>query len=420
MAYEKPADSSSSTASVATLAGVRVLEFSHMIMGPSCGLVLGDLGADIIKIEPAPAGDNSRQLTGYGIGIFPAFNRNKRSICVDLKKPSGLALVYQLAASADVVLENFRPGAMDKLGLGFEALSRLNSRLIYCACKGFLPGPYEHRAALDEVVQMMGGLAYMTGPPGRPLRAGASVNDITGGVFAALAVLAALLERGRTGKGSLVQSGLFETNMMFVGQHMAAAAILGSDPPSYADPAGERPWPIYDIFDTADAGEQVFVGVVTDTQWRDFCRAFQLEDLLEDPALASKEARAQERPAILGRVRPLFRKATKAALMEKLEQLGLPFAPIARPADLFDDPHLIASGGLVATDLTVTQPAPAQTWANLPGLPLTLSGQRASLRRQPPRAGEHSIEIAREAGLSDADIRTLILEGAMTQAPSTS
>jgi crotonobetainyl-CoA:carnitine CoA-transferase CaiB-like acyl-CoA transferase len=395
-----------------------VLEFSHMIMGPSCGLVLGDLGADVIKIEPAPAGDNSRQLTGHGIGIFPAFNRNKRSICVDLKKPSGLALVQQLVTTADVVLENFRPGAMDKLGLGFQALSSINSRLVYCACKGFLPGPYEQRAALDEVVQMMGGLAYMTGPPGRPLRAGASVNDILGGVFAALAVLAALMERARTGKGSLVQSGLFETNLVFMAPHMAAAAILGRDPPSYGDPAGERPWPVYDIFDTADAGEQVFVGVVTDTQWRDFCRAFNLEDLLHDPTLASKDARAQERPAILNRVRPLFRALTKAALMEKLERLGLPFAPIARPTDLFDDPHLIASGDLVPTDLTVTQHAPAQKTANLPGLPLTLSGRRAGLRRQPPRAGEHSIEIAREVGLSEGQIRALILEGALAQATS--
>jgi crotonobetainyl-CoA:carnitine CoA-transferase CaiB-like acyl-CoA transferase len=418
MVDKTPADTNSGSAT--PLAGIRVLELSHMIMGPCCGQVLGDLGADVIKIEPIPTGDKSRQLTGHGVGIFAAFNRNKRSICVDLRKPSGLALVHQLAATADVLVENFRPGAMEKLGLGFDALSALNSRLIYCACKGFLPGPYEHRPAVDELVQMMGGLAYMTGLPGRPLRAGASVNDVMGGVFGALAILAALLERDRTGKGSLVRSGLFETNMVFVAQHMAAAAILGRNPPPFGDPEGTRPWPIYDVFDTADPGEQIFVGVVTDSQWRDFCRAFDLDDLLQDPALASKEARAQARPAILSRVRPLFHGARKAALMEKLERLGLPFAPLARPADLFDDPHLIASGGLVPTDLTVAQHAPARPTANLPGLPLTLSGSRTSLRRQPPRAGEHSIEIAREAGLSDEEIRALMLEGALAEAASAS
>ncbi len=416
MGYKTPAEPDSGSAT--PLSGIRVLELSHMIMGPSCGLVLGDLGADVIKIEPAPTGDKSRRLSGHGVGIFAAFNRNKRSICVDLAKPSGLALVHRLIANADVLVENFRPGAMEKLGLGFEELSGRNPRLIYCACKGFLPGPYEQRAAVDEVVQMMGGLAYMTGPPGRPLRAGASVNDITGGVFGALAVLAALLERGRTGKGSLVRSGLFETNMMFVAQHMATAAIMGRNPPSFGDPEGAKPWPIYDVFETAHPGEQIFVGVVTDTQWRDFCRAFGLEDLLQNPTLASKEARAQERPAILNRVRPLFHRASRAALMEKLERLGLPFAPLARPADLFDDPHLIASGGFVPTDLTITQPAPAQPTANLPALPLTLSGRRASLRRQPPKAGEHSVEIAREAGLSDEEIRALMLEGALAQAAS--
>ena len=262
----------------APLAGLRVIEFSHMVMGPSCGMVLADLGADVVKIEPAPGGDNTRRLSGPAVGFFSTFNRNKRSLCIDVKRPSGLALVRRLIADADVLIENFRPGAMDKLGLGHYAMLELNPRLVYCSCKGFLPGPYEHRTALDEVVQMMGGLAYMTGPPGQPLRAGSSVNDIMGGLFASVAILAALRERETTGRGGLVQSGLFETNMVLVAQHMARAAIDGRDPPSMAEKTQTRTWPIYDVFDTAEPGAQVFVGVVTETQWRGFCEAFGLAD----------------------------------------------------------------------------------------------------------------------------------------------
>ena len=395
------------------LAGIRVIEFSHLVMGPSCGMVLADLGADVIKVEPTPEGDNSRRLTGYGIGFFPTFNRNKRSICVDVKHPAGLTLVRTLIETADVLLENFRPGAMDKLGLGYAPLAELNPRLIYCACKGFLRGPYEHRAALDEVVQMMGGLAYMTGFAGKPMRAGASVNDIMGGVFGALAVLAALRARDRTGKGSLVQSGLFETNMIFVAQHMARAAIEGRDPPPFGDPTTGRPWPVYDVFDTADPGAQVFVGVVTDTQWRDFCRAFELQDLLADPALATGSARTEARPRILSRVRSLFQTIPKAALMARLETLGLPFAPIARPADLFEDPHLLASGGLLPIDLTRTEQGPARSTARLPALPFTLDGARTGLARQPPKLGEHTAEVARLVGLTDSQIQALIAEGVL-------
>lgn len=329
------------------LAGLRVLEFSHMVMGPSCGMVLADLGADVVKIEPAPKGDNTRRLTGPAIGFFSTFNRNKRSLCVDLKRPAGQALVRRLAADADVVIENFRPGAMDKLGLGYAALSEVNPRLVYCSLKGFLPGPYEHRTALDEVVQMMTGLAYMTGPPGQPLRAGTSVNDIMGGLFAVIAIQAALRERESTGRGGLVQAGLFETNMVLVAQHMAQAAIEGRDPPSYADPNKVRPWPMYDVFDTADEGQQVFVGAVTETQWRGFCEAFGLRDLLDDPELRTMQQLAAARPRILPRIQAVFDTVSKAELMARVEALGLPFAPIARPSDLFEDPHLLASGGMM-------------------------------------------------------------------------
>lgn len=407
--------SSTSAASASSqplpLAGVRVIEFSHMVMGPTCGMVLADLGADVIKIEPAPAGDNTRRLTGTGIGFFPTFNRNKRSLCIDMKKPAGRELVLKLIAQADVVLENFRPGAMDKLGLGHQDLSKLNPRLIYCSCKGFLPGPYEHRSALDEVVQMMGGLAYMTGPPGQPLRAGSSVNDIMGGLFAVIGVLSALRQRDVTGRGSLVQSGLFETNMVLVAQHMARVALEGKEPPPYGDPKMEKPWPLYDVFRTADPDAQVFVGVVTDTQWRSFCAAFGLDDLLHDPSLDSMQKLAAARPRILARVSEIFAKLSKAELMARCEKLGLPFAPIARPGDLFDDPHLKESGGLLPIDVARNRVTNGRLVAELPGLPLSFGTRRLSLKRQPPQIGEHNREIASEAGMDTGQLSGLIADG---------
>ncbi len=192
------------------LEGVRVVEFAHMVMGPSCGLVLADLGAEVIKVEPL-AGDNTRRLEAAGSGFYPVFNRNKKSLAIDLQQPDGRDVVRKLLRTADVLTENFRPGALDKLGFSHETLSAENPRLVYCSLKGFLTGPYEHRLALDEVTQMMGGLAYMTGLPDRPLRAGASVIDIVGGTFAAVGILAALRERETTGRGKRVTSALFET-----------------------------------------------------------------------------------------------------------------------------------------------------------------------------------------------------------------
>ena len=403
------------------LRGLRVLEFTHMIMGPSCAMVLGDLGADVIKVEPGPDGDNTRRLMGAAVGFFPSFNRNKRSICIDLKQPASLALVHRLTDQADIVVENFRPGAMDKLGLGYAALSASNPRLIYCSCKGFLPGPYENRAALDEVVQMMGGLAYMTGPPGKPMRAGASVNDIMGGLFGVIGIMAALRERETTGRGGLVQSGLFETNMVMMAPHMAGAAITGQNPPSFGDPAMVKPWSVYDVFDTADPGEQVFVGVVTETQWRGFCEAFGLADLLADPAFATQTSRVADRSRYLPRIAEVFRQLPKSELMARCEALGLSFAPIARPADLFDDPHLLASAGLLDTELSSSEGAPGgvslQPMAGLPALPVSMDGARMGLRRQPPRNGEHSVEIAREANLSEPEIAAMIAGGTLWAAP---
>jgi len=381
---------------VLPLEGVRVVEFAHMVMGPSCGLVLADLGAEVIKVEPL-AGDNTRRLEAAGAGFFPVFNRNKKSLAIDLQHPEGKALVLKLLKTADVLTENFRPGALDKLGFSYEKLRKENPRLVYCSLKGFLKGPYEHRLALDEVTQMMGGLAYMTGLPDRPLRAGSSVIDIMGGTFAAVGILAALRERERTGRGKRVTSSLFESTAYLVAQHMAQYELTGEAPPPMSV---KRPaWGIYDIFETADGG-RLFVGVVTDTQWEVFCREFGAPDLKADARLTTNGQRVKERSWLLPALSSLIKKYSQRELAEKLEQIGLPFAPIAKPWELLDDPHLNAFGGLMPTRV-------GGKTIKVPALPLELDGERLPKRADPPRLGEHGRELLAGLGCSQQEIESL-------------
>ncbi|MCX8006283.1 MAG: CoA transferase, partial [Burkholderiaceae bacterium] len=315
------------------LSGLRVVELTHMVMGPTCGMILADLGADVVKVEP-PGGDNTRRLLGAGAGFFANFNRNKRSVAIDYRDPRGREVVLKLAARADVFSENFKPGAMAKLGFDYASLARLNPRLIYVALKGFLPGPYEQRTALDEVVQMMGGLAYMTGPEGRPLRAGTSVNDIMGGMFGALGVLAALIQRAQTGRGQEVQSALFENNVFLVSQHMLQYAVTGSEPAPM--PNRHSPWGIYDVF-TVAGGEQIFIAVVSDTQWRTLCEAVGFADLRDAPEFATNNDRVRARDRLLPLLRERLAAHPAAHIAAVFEQHGLPYAPIVRPPQLFDD-----------------------------------------------------------------------------------
>jgi crotonobetainyl-CoA:carnitine CoA-transferase CaiB-like acyl-CoA transferase len=384
------------------LAGIRVLEFCQTIMGPSAGLILADLGADVIKIEPAPGGDRTRRLPGFASGFFGAFNRNKRSIALDLKAPEGRELAQRLAATADAAIENYAPGTMERLGCGYEQLSALNPRLVYCALKGFLSGPYERRPALDEVVQFMGGLAYMTGPPGRPLRAGTSVIDIYGGTMAVIGILCALREREHTGRGQCVKSALFESTAFLMAQHMAGHRLTGRPVPPM--PAREGAWAVYEPFDTSD-GQQVFVGITSDNHWRRFCDHFGLPDLRDDPRYASNEARVRERPTLLPLVARLCRQHSKAELLEILERIEVPFAPVATSEDLFDDPHLNAGGRLLDVDLGGGVHCP------LPRLPIEMDGHDLGLRRQPPRVGQHTREILRELGLNEARLNDLEARG---------
>ncbi len=387
-----------SPASELPLAGLKVAEFSHMVMGPSAGVILGDLGAEVIKVEPIE-GDATRRLQGSGAGYFPMYNRNKASIRLDLKREGGLGAARRLTAWADVMIENFRPGAMAKLGLDYDRLREANPGLIYCSAKGFLAGPYEHRTALDEVAQMMGGLAYMTGPPGRPLRAGASVIDVTGGMFGVIGILSALEQRRRTGLGQAVDCSLFETTAFLVGQHMAQKAVTGEA--ARPMPVRVSAWAIYDVFDVAE-GEQVFVGVVSDAQWESFCAAFDLADWAADPELKLNNARVAARDRLLPRLRQLFASFTKGELLVRLERAGLPFAPITRPEDLAEDPHLRASGGLVQVT------PPGREPADLPALPLRMDGRRFGVVRDVPEAGADSRRVLEDAlGLSPAEADAL-------------
>ncbi len=379
------------------LAGVRVVELTHMVMGPSCGMILADLGAEVIKVEPLQ-GDATRRLLGSGAGFFPMFNRNKKSIAVDLADPRGREVVLKLLATADVFSENFKNGSMERIGLDYPSLSRLNPRLVYVSHKGFLPGPYESRTALDEVVQMMGGLAYMTGRPGDPLRAGASVNDIMGGMFGAIGVLAALRAREETGQGQEVLSSLYENNILLVATHMLQYAMTGK--PAAPMPARVSAWGIYDVFSVKD-DEQIFLAIVSDTQWKSFCEAFQMPDLRDDPRLASNNLRVTARAWMMPLLRERLGGLPAAEIAARFERAGLPYAPIKAPHELMDDPHLTATGGLAPMQL------PDGKQVSAPLLPLMLGRERLPVRAAPPAIGAHTDEVLQGLGLDAATLHAL-------------
>jgi crotonobetainyl-CoA:carnitine CoA-transferase CaiB-like acyl-CoA transferase len=399
-----------STNQTLPLSGIRVVEFTHMVMGPSCGLVLADLGAEVIKVEPIK-GDATRRLLGSGAGFFAAFNRNKHSLAVNMDDARGREVVLRLVAQADVFSENFKAGALDKWGLSYAALSGLNPRLVYVSHKGFLPGPYEHRTALDEVVQMMGGLAYMTGPEGRPLRAGSSVNDIMGGLFGAIGTMAALRQRDATGRGSEVQSALFENNVLLMAQHMMQFALTGQA--AAPMPSRISAWAVYDVFTVRD-GQQIFLAAVSDSQWAQLCEEFGFDDLQHDERLRSNNDRVRAREWMMPILRERFAALGAEELAQRFESRGLPYAPITRPQALFDDPHLLATGGLAPTEVPAdASGAGKPVSTRSPLLPLTLDGQRLPLRHNPPSIGQHSRQVLQALGYSEQEVQSLIEQGAI-------
>jgi len=399
--------------SATPLVGLRVLEFTHTVMGPTAGLVFAELGTDVIKVEPAPKGDHTRGLGGFGAGFFAAFNRNKRSLAVDLKRPEGRAVIDRLTPTTDIVIENYGPGTMERLGVGWEQLAPLNPRLIYLALKGYLAGPDEHRPALDEVVQFQTGLAFMTGPPGRPLRAGASVIDIMGAMFGVIAVQAALRERDATGRGQRVSSALFENAAFLMSTHMAGMAATGLD--ARPMPVRRGAWAIYEVFDTAGGG-QLFIGVTSDQQWARFVEEFGLQELAADPRLATNVMRLAERSWLIPALQEVIGKIPQDEATGLCERAQVSWAPVGQPGDLFDDPHLLATGGLIEVILSRYGGEDGKR-ARLPALPIEFGAdrQRPGLVRQPPRVGEHNVEILEEAGFSPNEIAALAEDGVITR-----
>ncbi|MFY8090172.1 MAG: CaiB/BaiF CoA transferase family protein [Chitinophagaceae bacterium] len=379
------------------LQNIKVLEFTHAVMGPTTGLLLADMGAEVIHIEPLE-GDATRRLKGFGTGYFPFYSRNKKSLAIDLKSTEGKEIIYKLAQDADVVVENFGPGTIERLGFGYDVMKAINKRIIYCSLKGFLDGPYEKRHAMDEVVQMMGGLAYMTGRPGDPLRAGTSIIDITGGMFGYIGILLALYEREKTGEGVMVKSSLFETTAFLMGQHMAYGAITKKPVPPM--PARVSAWSIYRIFETAD-DQQIFIGIISEKHWERFCMAFDKNIWLQDEKLKTNNDRITEREWFLPEVEATIKKFSKQQIIAKCEQADIPFAPIATPEDLFEDVQLNEGGSLINTTL------PDGTVAKLPITPLIYNNQKASLQSNPPRIGEHTKEILKDLGFEENEIEVI-------------
>ena len=379
----------------APLEGVRVIEMSHMIMGPSCGMFLAFLGAEVIKVEP-PQGDKTRDLTGMGRGFFPTFNRGKKSITLDLKSEAGRGALDKLLEGADVFVENFRDSSLAAMGFAPEVLRERHPRLIVASCKGFLHGPYENRTAMDEVVQMMTGMAYMTGPTGRPLRIGSSANDIMGGLFGAFSVLGALMQRDRDGKGHAIRVGLFENCLLLVAQHMVQFDIEGTEAP----PMPERvfSWPVYDIFTTGD-GRPVFVGAVTEGQWAKLCDVLGLDDLKGDPRLQTRPDQIEARDWTLPIIEKAIAAQDFASLIAALERDGIPFSPISRPAEMYDDPHVNRPGGLLTSEL------PEGGSYRAPGLPFEVDGETATPGTPDlPEIGEDTADILGALGLAEEDI----------------
>jgi len=379
------------------LSNIVVLEFTHAVMGPAAGVILADMGAEVIHIEPID-GDPTRKLKGFGAGYHSFFNRNKKSLAIDLKSEQGKDIIFRLLGHADVLVENFGPGTLDRLGFGYEALAPQFPRLIHCSLKGFLPGPYEKRHAMDEVVQMMGGLAYMTGRSGDPLRAGTSIVDISGGMFGVIGILAALLEREHSGKGGLVQASLFETTAFLMGQHMANSAITQQPLP----PMPERvsAWSIYRIFQTRDH-QQLFIGIISDKHWQRFCEVFEKPDWAADERLRTNNDRIAQRDWFIPAFEELIRSLDKEVVIARCEGAGIPFAPISRPEDLFHDIQLIEGGSLLDTHL------PDGGITRLPKLPLRYQNEDFGLRRQPPKIGEDTRALLSRVGIPDDTIEAM-------------
>lgn len=387
------------------LRGVRVLELGHIVAAPLAGMILADLGAEVVKVEPLH-GDQSRGSPDQG-SVFYSLNRNKVSLSIDLKKEKGLEALLRLTETADIVLDNHAPGALDRLGVGYEVLAGRNPRIIFCAIRGFLPGPYGDRPLLDELAQMLGGLAYMTGPPGQPLRAGASVVDIGSGMMAVIGILGALIARATSGRGQKIDVGLFETVAFWLSIQVTEAGLTGGVPlPMPMRGMGARlGFGVYRLFKTREQ-RLVFIAITSDAHWERFCREFQLDDLWGDETLQTGPGRIDHHERLNARIAELVATYDAGELLERLARSAIPHAPVNTPADLLEDRHIRETGALLQVPV-----AEGRAPIGVPAVPLRSSEYSWAVRIPPPGLGEHSTLVLRELGLADDEIESLVNTG---------
>lgn len=383
------------------LAGMKVLELGHIVAGPAAGQMLADMGADVIKVESVDGGDQVRQMPGSMTAMFHFLNRNKRSVALDLKG-EGAAIFLQMAKHADVVIDNFSYGAIERMGLGYEVVSNTNPGLVWLSIKGFLPGPSEAQPMLDELAQMAGGLAFMTGTAQKPTRAGASIIDLGAAAYGIIAVLAALRQRDTTGQGQRIVAGLYETSVYYVAQWMATSQY--SDEPSVPlatmQQGPRMGFSVYQLFDTADA-QRVFVGIMSDAHWVRFCKAFGPDAQLDDERFVRSAGRLSNRADLNAIIGGVIVRHTRDDAISKLKSANVPFAPVRRPDQLGDEEHLTASGQLVDT------PFPNGRTGHLPKMPFRASGFDMRLRHAAPALGADTAKVLAELGYSDAEVTGL-------------
>ncbi len=394
-------DTSRPGSSALPLAGLKVLELGHIVAGPAAGQILADMGADVIKVESVDGGDQVRQMPGAMSAMFHFLNRNKRSVALDLKG-EGAAIFLQMATGADVVIDNYSYGAVDRLGLGYDVVSQTNPGLVWLSIKGFLPGPSESQPMLDELAQMAGGLAFMTGTEQKPMRAGASIIDIGAAAYGIIAVLAALRQRDTTGQGQRIVAGLYETSVYYVAQWMATAQFgeQESVPLATMQQGTRMGFSVYQLFDTLD-GNRVFVGIMSDAHWVRFIKVFGPDTLLDDARFMASADRLVNRAELNAAIGAVLARYTSEDAMARLKTANIPFAPIRRPDQLHAEAHLRASGQLVET------PFPNGKTGQLPKLPFRASGFDMPLRSEAPALGADTADVLAALGYSEDDLAAL-------------
>jgi crotonobetainyl-CoA:carnitine CoA-transferase CaiB-like acyl-CoA transferase len=389
------------------LAGVRVIELGQYIAGPGAAMILAEIGAEVIKVEPL-TGDPMRQYVGRP--MFSLLNRNKFSVGLDLKRADGRDVYLKLVQSADVVLDNLLLDTVEKLGIGYSVLSVANPRVIYCGIRGFLPGPREHNPLFDGAAQMLAGVAYMTGAPGRPIQVGVPIGDFSVAVWSALAILAALRARDVTGTGQHVKVGLFEAALYLCTSMVAEASVTGHAPPPLAsrDEGGRPRVGVYRYFRTRD-DRTCLIQVISDPQWERFCVAFSLQDLWEDADLRHPAGRAARYLELEARMEPLVRQLSATDLVALLEQHAVPHAIVNSPFDVLSDEHVKMSGDL----LQIPWEEGKTGTVEVPALPFRMDRLGSVEPRAAPRVGGSSRRVLQEIGVSATEIDRLVADGVL-------